>query len=487
MLVHFQITLSDFRETKENFQTVYLSNELSVEELGTKFKKLLQYFKEKSNNRVNYCKIEDYKNELTKSYSFSINTYSVSPEQHFQKFIDLEWSEKFKEPKIFLFSDLIGWNFVNAFIDCNNLRRFTFEKDNEIKQYVISSKENKDLNRNYCFTINNERYYEKNGTTFAKKFDGNIFEISQVIKGKVLNIECNNEIFKLVTEIGELSYSIKYRDSLIISESLNLIHCPYENLKNELIIKVRQKNVGETIKIDFIKVRGNSYIGSVYGEAKTSDYKEFNEILNCYIEVTNRILKIVNKTEDFDKVKYIYSKIEDIVFDFPELDLSNLYLNFKQIKINNDELVKLKNEKKNKEKLMFEEIKKKNNFSHSFKIKDVELVLNSYVKLYENEYNYGKVKYIQLQVRFPNIYVESCLDWKYYKKYYILADINVNSCHDKNIWSESIFLKIANKLIRKLKNKNNFEIFLNGESGTNILGEYYQLDHFLNDNYDFQH
>lgn len=485
MLVHFKCVSDDYYKKTTNFKTVYFSNDLSLEDLSLKFQKLLKYFKEKS-NKVNSYLLEDFQNEYHKIYSFDDKTFNVDDvKECFKTFLNLEWKETFKEPEIFMITDLIGWNFINAFIDKNDIRRFTFEKEGKLKQYTISSEKGEKIRRNYDFKIGDVEYKESKGTVWKTEFDGNIFEISQAVKGKVLDISCGRDIFKLKTEIGELSYEVMYRDNLIISESLNYFPCPYVDFKNELRLEIIEQKRGETIKIDFIKKRGGGHVGSIYGGKTSSDYEEFDKLLECYTEVANRVLEIANKTEDFKRVKCAYERIEDMIWKFPELDLSNLYLDFKQIKMDNDESTRKYNEKIEEEKTKSNEIKKKNNFSHNFTLNGVDMVLNSYVELYKTDYNYGKVQTIQLQVEFPKIYVESCLNWKYYKKYYILANIKVNSCHDKHMWSEANFKKIVDKLISKLKNKKAFEIFYGGESGTDILGQFYQLDDFLRTKYNF--
>lgn len=481
MLVQFNCMSQT--QTK-NFKTVYFSNDLSLDDLSLKFQKLLKYYKEQSNHKVNSYVLEDFQNEFHKSYSFDDNHKYIDIKEQFKIFNDLEWCETFKEPEIFMVTDLIGCNFINAFINKDN-RIFTFEKDGQLKQYTIQSEKGGKIRRNYDFKIGEVEYEESKGTVWRNEFNGNIFEISQAVKGKILDISCGRDIFKLKTEIGELSYEVMHGDNLIISESLNYFPCPYEDLKNELKLEIIQQERGETIRIDFLKKRGDSWVGSIYGDKTSSNNEEFNKLLECYIEVASRVIEIVNKTEDFKRVQYAYEKIEDMIWEFPELDLSNLYLDFKQIKEENDELTRKYNEKMIEEKEKFNKIKKKNNFSHNFTLNGVQMSLNSYVELYKTDYNYGKVQNIQLQVEFPKIYVESCLDWKYHKKYYILSNIKVNSIHDKHMWSEANFKKIVNKLISELKNKETFEIFCNGESGARILGQFYQFDDFLRTKYNF--
>lgn len=402
MLVHFKCISDDYYKKTTNFKTVYFSNDLSLEDLSLKFQKLLKYFKEKSNNKVNSYSLEDFQNEFHKIYSFDKTSDIDDIKEYFKTFINLEWKETFKEPEIFMVTDLIGWNFINAFVDKNDIRRFTFEKDGKLKQYTISSEKGEKIRRNYDFKIGEVEYKESSGTVWETEFDGNIFEISQAVKGKILDMSCGRDIFKLKTEIGELSYEVMYRDNLIISESLNYFPCPYVDFKNELRLELRQQKRGETIKIDFIKKRGESHIGSVYGDKTSSNYEEFSKLLECYTEVANRILEIVNKTEDFKRVKYAYERIEDMIWEFSELDLSNLYLDFKQIKIDNDEKNRIYNEKEKEKKLKYDKIENKNNFSHNFKLNDVDIVLNAYVGLYNNNSSYAeKVQTIQLQITFP--------------------------------------------------------------------------------------
>ena len=100
-----------------------------------------------------------------------------------------------------------------------------------------------------------------------------------------------------------------YRDNLIISESLNYFPCPYVDFKNELRLEIIEQKRGETIKIDFIKKRGGSRVGSIYGGKTSSYYEEFDKLLECYTEVANRVLEIANKTEDFKRVKCAYKQI----------------------------------------------------------------------------------------------------------------------------------------------------------------------------------
>lgn len=464
-------------DTEYPYETVYISNSLTNKEFIKKFEKLKDYFFEKSNGKVKVFILEDRENNKVKSYKFNANNYEqLELKEHYQNFKDMEWELKYQEPEIFMLKDLIGWNFINAFIpkEYNN-RTFTFEKDGKIKQYHLYY--SGEIRRNYNFTIGDTTYYEKDDHVWDTQYIGNIFEISQELKGEVVDITQGSDGFEIETTVGKLSYEAKYHNSSVSlhENTKDILICPYTNLENEVKFKVNYE-IGKTIQIEFIKKRGETKVGTVYGMVSSNDFEEHKKLVECYTELTDRILTVINDSKDFKRLDFIYDPLDKIFVNFPEVDLSGLYLDFPKLKKERDERIKLKEKKEKEERIKLDKIIKENNYFEKFEINGVKFSLISYVSLYDKEYNYGKVKNIQLQLQFDDIYVQSCLDWNYHKKYFFFADIKVNSVHDKLTWGKKIFDSILRKLKKYLKVEDTFDNLVQGKNASHILGTIYQLD-----------
>lgn len=136
------------------------------------------------------------------------------------------------------FQDLIGWNLVDAFT-CGEPKNhyMTFEKDGVVKQFYLAEI----IGSAYKFY--NFRHKDK---TFLRvtpncenSWEGDMYSISQIIKGKVIEIKGNT----VVTEHGEFGWcSFYYGDKSIMLECKEIIENPLKEPKEyEIISKSIEK------------------------------------------------------------------------------------------------------------------------------------------------------------------------------------------------------------------------------------------------------
>jgi len=238
MLIHFN---SGDKYNTHILQTVYFDENNTISSLIKQFIKTEHII-----NELNSFSISSYTFELSfkdkiKTYTFnyysleSDNYFKDSLESIFKSFFDMEFQLKYPQPT-FSVSDLIGWNFIDAFThsDIQN-RRFTFEKDGVIRQYSLSGK--KGLKREYDFIHNGLEYKLIDGYVFSNEFNGNIYDISQALKGVVQNILISSDSFLLVTDKGKLQYKeYSYGSGIKLTYEPILFKCPFDFIDEEYYV-----------------------------------------------------------------------------------------------------------------------------------------------------------------------------------------------------------------------------------------------------------
>ena len=186
----------------EQLDKKYESSDIFIMELKLMFKDELRTFKVYRNDIYNRCArgmmeqiIEDIKE----------SKYTVM-----------------KNAVQFTFEDLVGWNLVNAFTTGEWRSHYmTFEKDGKLKQFVAKVV-NGDLHRFYNFEHDGERHWHSNPEC-RQSWDGNMYDISQILKGKVTSIDGN----MVTTEMGKFGWdSFYYEHKTVMLECEEITECP---------------------------------------------------------------------------------------------------------------------------------------------------------------------------------------------------------------------------------------------------------------------
>ena len=494
MLVHFR---NGDKYNRNTLKTIYFDETEDMEILVDKFTQT-----EKIINEDNAFSISEYILEITdkdkfKSYTFTSfeNEKKIFGdnrlETKFEEFFNMEFENKYTQPEFFRVKDLIGWNFINAFTHNKVVgRRFTFEKDGVIKQYKLTSP--KGLRRDYNFEQDGIKYHESNGTVWGTEFKGDIYKISQALKGVVKNIVIGRDGFLIVTDKGEVRYNeVRYNAGVKLLNEPILFDCPYDNVEEEYYVV--NQTLDKAYSLAHSKTRTYCLSMNPYTDR---DWLRDNKV-NMHFDIINKqteqsifsIFSIEDEYIDkglFQKSEKIKEKIDEIIqkinkeknFGFLEQfvyehfpDFVEKYKNRNVPPPTKEEFEEIEKQKEIK-KLELEEKKKtfildynrgRDIFSYGYDLmKDIpgfekEYVYKDWVCV--NVYTFTKL------VNKSNLYLNDYIDCEenkspltllgfriYNKKEGYFTKVKINSIHDKEKWSEKLFKRKVSRRKRKFEN-----------------------------------
>lgn len=440
-----------------------IGSEFILETLSfEKIARTIRFFQEKNGFEaleVVLKMIEDKKMKTLKSTLNSLSDTKIND------FLKAEFNEKIEED--FISSDLIGWTIKNGFDnkDYSKALNLTFEKEGKLKQYRISMWRflKRDFNLKYDFISNGKTYNYRN------EFEGNTFELIEEFKEKIKDIKYVKNSLQITTNKGWIEFMAG--EKVLFIENEEVEDCPFENQKEELYFICKQ-SIGEEIRIEILKRRGDSLVGTLYGERISENREEHINLVCCYKVLAQRMCDIVNKTKDFKRLNYAYSSFEEIFSDFKELDVEGLYIDFKKQKKEADKMKALALKKQKENKILVDKIKEENNFKKTIEFNGTSFNINSFVSLdSKNEF-----ENIHIQLKFNDVYIKGTLD-TYYNKYFTIANIKINSIQDKEKWSENTFSKMCN-IIKQYIEKD-FNDILAGQDRFMVLETVYGLDNIF--------
>jgi len=488
---------------------VYFDESKSIKELVKKFIRIKESIDEN-----NSFSLSEYVFELTyreKFKTFSFESYKESKdfwgdnrlETKFKEFFDLGFESKFEEPDTSLIKDLVGWTFLNAFTHADiSDRRFTFEKDGVIKQYTLSSSRN-GIKRDYHFTSNNVDYYKSKDHIFGSEYKGDIYALSQILRGTILDISLSIDVIFIKTDKGEVTYREgKYKSGITFSKEKKIFKCPYDEIEEEYYVvnntveKANSLSHQETRTYCFTLnpytsqewLRDNK-VGMHFSIINKQNKKSIFDIYSVDKEFMNnglyhksddmhkeieKIIFEINKDKNFDFLKqFIYEPFPDFVKKYKDRNVPPPTK--EELQAIEDKNLKSKKELEvKKKKYIFDYDSGRDIFSYGYDLK--------------KDIPGHKKEFVCGDWRCENVYIFSSLENKadyflddlyhcedrrsaiklvgfrlYNEKEGFFTNIKINSVHDTKKWSESLFIKKVSK------RKHKFD------------STYYSLQSFLSD------